>query len=128
MSDSEIDRNKAAFLELTVIVGGAMLLASAVLFMDEPPPSWNVDKNVTQPIEIIYLPIPEPSPLRPSYMIEWPLAERMIAIEPEAKPAPDTEDVKAKEEKDPEPKVEKAVERREYRRRWRHYRRWRRYR
>lgn len=126
MTDPEIDRNRMALIEGGMIIVAAVVFAITVWIMDEPPASWGLDKNPTQPVEIRYLPIPEPLPLHPSYLIDWPLSERIVGVSTEEEeadkepPAPADEPVAEEKE---EPSVERGGHRRH---RWRYRRHWRR--
>ena len=125
MTDPEIDRDKIAKMEGGMIIVAAVVFAITAWVMDEPPSSWNLDKNPVQPVEIRYFPIPEPTPIRPSLLMDWPLSERMVDI--------DNEIVIAKEStasiEEPRATEESVgrVERSGYRRHlWRYRRHWRR--
>lgn len=70
-----------------LILLATMLFGVTTLYFDaiKTPPA--PDTSTEAPVVIKFLAVPEPQAIRPSILMDWPLAARMIEIEEEKRPA-----------------------------------------
>ena len=120
MSESPIDWNKEARKEAAILVMAALLFCVAAWGIPEP----DAIKEIP-PVE--FIPTPDTDPVRPSSLMEWPLAERMVPDVPETTCKTSPAIVELTAEKKSAQSDERSDAGAEPRRRWRHHRRHRRY-
>lgn len=122
MIDMRIDIKDADIFHSPELAGLTIVLATAAfsavsLIFSEPSPIPRKYPETTDPTVIKYLSVPEPQPIRPSSLFDWPLTQRMVQVDEEPKKVVEAV------EREPEPEVEESKERKSDRHRRHRHRR-----